>query len=243
MMSDAEAKSEKIRIYIDQGHNPTPYHNKGAEGSGLYEQDLTYRIGCLLAELLTNDGRFEVCLSRPNEDTVLGTDSSTSLQARVEGAKAFRADYFISLHINAYTQDSASGIEVFASDAYQESHSFGSFLLRGMVESTKLKDRGMRPSSELYVLENAEMPAVLLEMGFISNANDAALLAESPELFAQGIYNGILNYFAVAYVQDLHILLWTIGAAAVCGVAFATAMEFLKKRKDLERQHDKSDQA
>ena len=45
------------------------------------------------------------------------------------------------------------------------------------------------------VLKNATMPATLLEMGFISNANDAAMLAENPQLFAQGIYNGILSYF------------------------------------------------
>ena len=187
--------SEKIRIYIDQGHNPTSYHNAGAVGNGLYEQDLTYNIGILLAELLEEDGRFEICLSRPTEDTVLGTDNNSSLDARVEGAKAFGADYFISLHINSFTDSSVRGIEVYTAENSGSSYSFGSSLLAGMVESTGIRNRGMKVNSSLRVLKNAVMPAALLEMGFISNADDAAMLSQSPELFANGIYNGILSYF------------------------------------------------
>ena len=51
----------------------------------------------------------------------------------------------------------------------------------------------VRPS--LYVLRKTKMPAVLIEMGFITNYDDANLLAGSPELFAEGIYNGILRYY------------------------------------------------
>ena len=213
------SEKDKIRIYIDQGHNPVPYHNNGAEGNGLYEQDITFDVGCRLAELLIEDGRFEVCLSRPNADTVLGTDTASSLKARVDGAENFNADYFISLHVNSYTQDTVNGIEVFASEVY-ESYSFGNALLEGMVDATDLKTRGMKPSSELYVLEHTDMPAVLLEMGFISNTDDAALLAERPELFAEGIYHGILDYFESIYTLDITILLWMIGVSIILMIVF-----------------------
>ena len=186
---------DKIRIYIDQGHNPTPYHNGGAVGNGLYEQDVTFLIGSLLAELLRNDNRFEVQLSRPNKSVVLGTDNATSIMARVEGAAEFDADYLISLHTNSFTQDSANGLEAYAAKERSESYVFGETLLNGLLEATKLKDRGMKLDPELDILEFSDMPAVLLEMGFISNSGDAALLSEHPELFAQGIYNGILDYF------------------------------------------------
>jgi N-acetylmuramoyl-L-alanine amidase len=53
----------------------------------------------------------------------------------------------------------------------------------------------MKQSPNLRVLKNATMPAALLEMGFITNAEDAALLSQHPELFARGIYDGILSYF------------------------------------------------
>ena len=196
--ADAIDGDDQIRIYIDQGHNPSPYHNSGAQGNGLCEQDLTYQIGLLLAERLRADGRFEVRLSRPNADTVLGSDNTSSLQARVEEAAEFKADYLISLHINSFTEDFANGIEVYSLSASGEAYDLGSAVLNGMVEATGLNNRGMKQNAQLYLLKNASMPALLLEMGFISNEGDAALLAEHPELFAQGIYNGILSYFGLS---------------------------------------------
>ena len=194
-----EEPVQKIKIYIDQGHNPTSYHNAGATGNGLYEQDLTFTIGILLAELLKEDGRFEVCLSRPTADTVLGTDNASSLDARIKGAKDFGADYFISLHVNSYETASANGIEVYVVNQNSVSYDFGSALLKGLISSTNLYNRGMKLGPELRVLKNATMPAALLEMGFIINSSDAALLSQSPELFAQGIYNGILDYFDLPF--------------------------------------------
>lgn len=190
-----ESSGKKIKIYIDQGHNPTSYHNSGSSGNGLYEEDITFTVGRRLAGLLALDERFDVRLSRPTPTTVLGTNNDGSLEARVQGAKDFEADFFISLHVNAYTESSAHGIEVHTAEASGTSYEFGSYLLDGIVDSTNLRNRGMKQSPNLHVLKNATMPAALVEMGFISNPNDAALLDESPELFAQGLYDGILNYF------------------------------------------------
>ena len=189
------APEDKIRIYIDQGHNPTSYHNAGAYGNGLYEENITFLIGSLLAELLRTDGRFEVQVSRPNMSVVLGTDNDSSVMARVEGAAAFDADYLISLHTNAFTSNDVNGSEAWVANESSESYVFGQTLLNSMLESTNLKNRGMQLDEELKILKYSSMPAVLLEMGFISNSEDAALLSEHPELFAQGIYNGILRYF------------------------------------------------
>ena len=192
---DSAQSNGKIKIYIDQGHNPTSYHNSGAIGNGLYEEDLTFTIGKLLEQLLEEDGRFEVRLSRPTANTVLGTDGDSSLDARVNGAKQFGADYFISLHINSYETDSANGIEVYVAEENSVSHSFGRALLNGLLEATGLYNRGMKLNPNLRVLKNATMPAALLEMGFISNVQDANMLSQQPDLFAKGIYHGILAYF------------------------------------------------
>ena len=185
----------RIRIYIDQGHNPTSYHNAGAVGNGYYEQDITFTVGKLLAERLKADGRFVVCLSRPFSTTVLGTDNDSSLDARVEGAKDFDADYFISLHTNAYTNDTANGFEVYTVKNNDESYRFGDYLRPYLAAATNLRDRGMKQRSDIRVLTNATMPAILIEMGFISNPADASLMAEHPEIFADAIYEGMLSYF------------------------------------------------
>ena len=198
---------DKIKIYIDQGHNPflpkedptepNKGWNTGASNAelGLYEQDLTYEIGILLAELLAQDDRFEVRLSRPTADTILGTDNDSALDFRINDAAEWGADYFISLHINSYTDPSIDGIEVYTATAEGEQYELGKKLLNGLLASTQLDNRGMKNGANLRVLKNATMPAVLVEMGFISNTKDATLLDESPELFAQGIYDGIQAYF------------------------------------------------
>ena len=188
---------EKIRIYIDQGHNPTSYYNAGAYGNGLYEQDITFMVGCLLAELLREDGRFEVQVSRPNMSVVLGTDNDSSVMARVEGAAEFNADYLISLHTNSVTSDDVNGAEIWVDNESSESYIFGQTLLNSMLESTNMKNRGMKFDEELKIIKYSSMPSVLVEMGFISNSEDAVLLSEHPELFAQGLYNGILRYFGL----------------------------------------------
>ena len=102
-----------IKIYIDQGHNPEN-PNAGAEGNGLREQDITYRVGKELAARLAQNPNYEVKLSRPTPTTSLGSSNSTSLRARVDDANAWGADYFISIHTNASENPSASGIEAFA---------------------------------------------------------------------------------------------------------------------------------
>ena len=181
------------KIYIDQGHNPEN-PNAGAEGNGLQEQTITYNIGQELASLLRADPDFEVRLSRPTVTTALGTSNSTSLQARVNDANAWGADYFISLHTNASDNSSASGAEAFAYSRPSRAFSLGEDIVDNLSAVTGLRNRGMKVRPGLYVLRRTNMPAVLVEMGFISNPGDAALMNNSPELFARGIYNGIVEY-------------------------------------------------
>ena len=182
-----------IKIYIDQGHNPQN-PNAGAEGSGLREQDLVFRIGLDLAELLRANPAFEVRLSRPTATTQIGSSNTTSLRLRVEDANAWGADYFISLHTNASSIESASGSEAFAYSEPSAAFSWGEDILEGLNRTTGLKNRGMKVRSGLYVLRKTAMPAVLVELGFITNAGDANLMLTRPDLFAQGIYQGIVAY-------------------------------------------------
>lgn len=183
-----------IKIYIDQGHNPQN-PNAGAEGSGFREQDLTYQIGRLTADLLNADPRFEARLSRPTPETVLGTTNAESLAARVRDANTWGANYFISLHANASTIPTASGTEGYVYSLNSPAEPFAESIVEGISEATGIPDRGVFPRPSLYVLRRTAMPATLIEMGFITNQAEAELMAYSPQLFAQGIYEGILDYF------------------------------------------------
>ncbi len=185
-----------IKIYIDQGHNPVN-PNAGAEGNGLREQDLMYRIGKILEQLLLADDRFEVRVSRPTEDTILGTSNASSLAARVNDANSWGADYFISLHANASTNPQATGSEGYAYSSTGQGFILGENILYWLNLITGLRNRGMKARPSLYVLRRTRMPAVLLELGFITNYNDATLMNDSPQLFAEGIYRGLLRYLGL----------------------------------------------
>ena len=182
-----------IKIYIDQGHNPSS-PNAGAEGNGYVEQDINYEIGIRLADLLRRNGNFDVKLSRPTPESSLGTSNSTSLRARVDEANAFGADYFISLHTNASTNSAISGSEALVYTEPSIASELGKDILIWLNRLTGLRNRGIVERPGLYVLRKTKMPAVLVEMGFISNINDARLMHDNPGLFAEGIYNGILQY-------------------------------------------------
>ena len=182
-----------IKIYIDQGHNPSS-PNAGAEGNGYVEQDITYDVGIILSDLLRANGNFDVRVSRPTPETSLGTSNSSSLRIRVDEANAFGADYFVSLHANASSNPSVSGSEVLVYNEPSVASELGEDILLWMNRITGLKNRGIVERPGLYVLRKTQMPAVLVEMGFISNLGDASLMNNSPELFAEGIYNGILQY-------------------------------------------------
>ena len=71
-------------------------------------------------------------------------------------------------------------------------------ILESLTEATGLPSRGVKERPGLYVLRKTNMPAVLVEMGFISNPEDASLMANNPSLFARGIYNGILDYLSLS---------------------------------------------
>ena len=183
-----------IRVYIDQGHNPrTP--NTGAEGNGLKEQDITYEVGQRLYALMVADPNYAVRLSRPTPDTQLGSSNAGSLRARVAGAEAFGADLFLSIHTNAAQNPQANGSEAAVYRLGSVAAEIGEDILEEMTALTGLRNRGLIVRPGLYVLRRTSMPAVLVELGFITNPQDAAAMRDNPDLFARGIYRGLNEYY------------------------------------------------
>jgi len=184
-----------IKVYIDQGHNPVN-PNSGAEGNGYREQDLVYTIGQLTADILRGRG-FDVRLSRPTPATQLGTSNSSSLAARTNDANAWGANIFISLHANASDNPSASGEEAFVYSKTSRALPLAENILTQLSLATGLRNRGVTVRPNLYVLRRTAMPATLVELGFITNATDANLMANRPDLFALGVANGVSAFYGM----------------------------------------------
>jgi N-acetylmuramoyl-L-alanine amidase len=190
-----------IKIFIDQGHNPTGYHNTGARGYGLFEENITFQVGLYLANLLENDSRFDVLLSRPTPTTVLGTTNATSLAERVRLANEWPADYFISLHANANVNPAINGAEIYLYSYYTQAYWLAQHIMEELIRYTGLKNNGIRINQSLYVLRRTNMPSILVEMGYLTNATDAEILRDKQWQIAYGIYRGILDYFGFALPQ------------------------------------------
>ncbi len=183
-----------IKIYIDQGHNPQN-PNAGAVGNGYREQDLVYTIGVELFNLLTANSNYTARLSRSDADTVLGTSNASSLRLRVQDANSWGADLFVSLHTNAAQNPNANGSEALVYSRTTPAYAAAEDILSQLNITTGLRNRGVILRPEIYVLRRTAMPAVLVELGFITNPSEADLMANSPRLFAEGVYRGLNEYY------------------------------------------------
>lgn len=182
-----------IQIYIDQGHNPEGI-NAGAEGFGVREQDITYQVGKYLFDILSEDYRFDAKLSRPTRQTTLGYSNTSSLRERVNQANSWPADYFISIHTNASENPDINGTEAYVSSIYSVAWYLAQNIVSEIVRRTSTKYNGVFTNPSLYVLKNTTMPAVLVELAYITNYEDNQRMLDEPYQFAYGIYVGILNY-------------------------------------------------
>ena len=157
-----------IKIFLDPGHGGK---DPGARGFGLNEKDVVLDIALKTAKYLTE--KYDDVTVKLSRDK----DVYIALEERSKMANEWGADFFISIHTNAYN-GKISGFESYIHDkittekdiVYQQSiHTY-------LVEKLKFNDRGKK-SKNLNVLRNTVMPAILFEFLFIDHEHDNKLLA------------------------------------------------------------------
>ncbi|GGK28981.1 N-acetylmuramoyl-L-alanine amidase LytC [Caldalkalibacillus thermarum] len=159
-----------IKIFIDPGHGG---RDSGAVGNGLREKDLTLEIALMVRDILVKEySQVEVKMSRE-------TDTFISLSDRAAMANNWGADYFVSIHHNA---GGGTGFESFVHNRATNpvTHEKRAIVHDHIVQSLSkynVRDRGKK-AANFAVLRETRMPAVLLELLFIDNANDAKLLKD-----------------------------------------------------------------
>ena len=191
------------KIFIDCGHNPSR-PDTGAEGNGLKEQDVTYNVGTVLAKKLKAVG-FDVKLSRETPTEVLGKGTlASSLAARVDKANAWKADLFISLHTDSSIVPDAKGAHIRMFNTKSVYYKLAKNIIETMITDLDLNGRSdtIVEDKALYVLRKTEMPAMLIEMGFISNPDNARLM-KNPDVLAHPIFKGICSYSGIKVAPEL----------------------------------------
>ena len=175
-------------VVLDPGHGGD--HN-GAEYGGVKEKDLNLAIASKTASLLEAEG-VTVRMTR-------SIDQSVDLYARSGLANTLGADLFVSIHCNASVEhDDALGVYTCAYSQGTESWQLAQILRETMLDATGAADFGMEERPNLAVLRTAQVPAALVECGFMSTPSELALLTqpEYQDKLARGIADGILACLA-----------------------------------------------
>lgn len=189
-----------MKIFIDPGHNYSGA-DTGAIGNGLREQDITYFVGSYLAKYLSDSG-FEVKCSRNKLADNVAATLNRSINYRYMQANDWKADIFISLHCDSASDKNARGAHICV---YNENSTAASLASAIMPHLLKIgldgRSKQIVERKDLGVLKYTNMPAVLIETGFITNAENANLM-RSPEVIARTIFEGICEFTGVTFKSE-----------------------------------------
>ncbi|MGA1355845.1 MAG: N-acetylmuramoyl-L-alanine amidase [Prochlorothrix sp.] len=173
-------------VVLDPGHGG---RDPGAVGrGGLQEKQVIFPIAQEVAALLTQQG-IRVVMTRYD-------DREVDLEPRVQVAEQSNATVFVSIHANAISLDrpEVNGVETYHSGS-PEGRRLAQTIHQSLLENLPTRDRQVR-EARFYVIRRTSMPAALVEVGFVTGAEDAPRLADPAyrSRVAAAIAQGILRY-------------------------------------------------
>lgn len=178
-------------VCIDAGHGG---RDSGAVNGSRYEKYDTLRFSNALKNELSSQG-VKVIMTRKE-------DKYVTLRERTDFANKNKADFFISLHRNAFTNYKANGVENWIYFRPQSAtEGFAKSIMNELVKVGVQSDRGVKQGN-FHVTRETKMPACLLEMGFISNKKDNELFDKKIYLYAKAISKAICNQLGVPIKDD-----------------------------------------
>ena len=192
-------------VYLDAGHGG---YDPGASYFGISEKSLTLAIQSRVKAKLEAEG-YQVVTTRTS-------DTYVDLADRSRAANASESDIFVSIHINASGSSAAQGIETYYYQPYAEypsrinatyhanptrlsmSDTLANAIQSSLINATGAQNQGVKRQT-FAVLRETTAPAVLLELGFLSNPQEAARLNTSAyqETLANAIVAGIKRYYSI----------------------------------------------
>ena len=192
-------------LVIDLGHGGI---DPGAIGPNkTHEADIVLAIGKELNELLKGCN-LKVKFTRLSNKYL-------SLSERAKIANNFKADYFLSIHINSASDKTVRGVEVWQySNKNEKLNKFSNGLCTDVSKIFNVRNRGLKLSTELSVLRNTAMPAALIEVDFISNAQAEKDLKVSTNIkaVAIAIKNNLVKLFELEVATNDTLYKVCIGA-------------------------------
>lgn len=182
-------------IYIDPGHGGL---DPGAIYMDIKEAPINLEISKKLEESLTKKGAIVYMTRYDDYDLSLPNASNhkrSDLNQRIKLINESDCSLFLSVHLNADVSESWYGAQVFYDDINSENAVLAEFLQNEFSTSLKSK-RKIKEISDLYLYRKVERPGVLVEVGFLSNANERYLLRQDSyqQKLVDTITTGVINY-------------------------------------------------
>ncbi len=169
-------------VVIDAGHGG---HDNGGQWGRVYEKHLALDTAFRLESKLKSMGYQTVMTRR--------SDYFISLPQRVSTGNGYRNAIFVSIHYNYTWKQDVSGLETFYSS--EEGRRLAQCVQNCLIQRTRTVDRSAK-YARFYVIRNSTLPAILVEGGFVSNAEERSRMKSAwfRETIAQGIVDGIQRY-------------------------------------------------
>ncbi|WP_126424823.1 N-acetylmuramoyl-L-alanine amidase CwlD [Brevibacillus marinus] len=190
-------------IAIDPGHGGIDGGAVSKDGL-VTEKDVTLTISLYLRDFLQQSGAFVMMTREEDKDLAspeagrLGKRKSEDIRNRVRFVNEHSPDFLISIHANSFPSPRWSGAQTFYYPAYKESGDLAYLIqdeIRRVLENT---DRLPKKTDDVFLIREVQCPSVLVEVGFLSNPQEASQLKkdEYQKAMANAIYQGILRHFA-----------------------------------------------
>lgn len=168
-----------MKIFLNSGHGGL---DPGAIGpAGNKESEVNARIAAAAAERLKAAGH----------KVVLYQQQRKLADVTVKANKS-KADLFVSIHCNAACNTDARGTETWYYTGCPHGRAAAVAIQREVVEALGSRNRGVKSSTSLYVLRKTTMPAVLCEVGFLSNAAEEKEIVAKAAKIGEAIADGII---------------------------------------------------
>lgn len=193
---------------IDPGHGG---EDPGKVGVGdIYEKDINLAVAKKLHAIILEGGG-QVTLTR-DQDIALSSGQDTvrerkraDLAKRVEIAETSKADVFISLHCNSFHGSRWSGAQTFYSPTVPGSKELAEYIQEELSAQLGNTTRKAKADTTSLIMKNAKIPIVNVEMGFLSNPEEAKLLTDPAyqDKVAWAVYSGVVR-FLMEYGDAYH---------------------------------------
>ncbi len=192
------AAKEKICIVLDAGHGGDDPGKIGINGSR--EKEINLAITQKVKNYLeAND--IDVVLTRKGDDGLYDEDAENKkvqdMKRRIAIMEETKPLATVSIHQNSYPEEYVKGAQVFYHKDSREGELLASLLQESLREKlNKENHRQIKANDSYYLLKKTQIPTVIVECGFLSNSNEAALLSEEEyqDKVAWAIHMGIMQY-------------------------------------------------